>query len=218
MVLVPAGSYVMGSQAGDVPKEDDDPKRRVNLGRFLLSQTEITQVQWQDMMGSNPSNFTPCGGDCPVERIKWSDVQQFVQRLSEKTGKRYFVPSEAQWEYACRAGELQKYCGSDNVDAVAWYLGQGSKPQRVAQKQANAFGLYDMSGNVWEWTQDCWGKNATPVGDTYTPEQVPQCERRVIRGGGWSNFAAGVRATEREGNRVTIGYEFLGLRVARIDE
>lgn len=139
---------------------ENDDLRRVTLKSFALGRTEVTQAQWQAVMGGNPSKFIgECGNNCPVEYVNWEDAQEFVRRLNAKTGKVYRLPSEAEWEYACRAGGRDEYCGGNNLDAVGWYRGNSSgKTQAVAGKQANAWGLYDMNGNVWELTQDCWSE------------------------------------------------------------
>ena len=147
MVRIPAGSFEMGSNDDD----DGKPPHWVSVGAFELGETELTQRQWKAVMGwsisgNNPSGFKNCD-DCPVERVSWNDVQKFIQKLNQKTGKRYRLPSEAEWEYACRAGGWHKYCGSDDVESVAWYIeNDGYKTHPVGQKQANAWGLYDMSG------------------------------------------------------------------------
>lgn len=146
MVVIPAGN----SQEGD-----EGSALRAALESFAMSKTEVTQGQWKAIMGSNPSISTNCGADCPVDQVSWNDVQEFILRLNQKTGRKYRLPTATEWEYACRAGVRQEYCGSDNVDSVAWHKGNsGGKTHPVAQKQANAFGLHDMSGNAWEWVED----------------------------------------------------------------
>lgn len=155
MVVIPAGGFQMG-------ENDAKPVHTVSIGRpFAMAKTEVTQSQWRAVMGTNPSKFARCD-DCPVEGISWNDAQRYVEKLSRMTSKIYRLPSEAEWEYACRAGGRHEYCGSDTVDAVAWHgavLGSGNsdgKTHPVAQKQSNAFGLHDMSGNVSEWVEDCY--------------------------------------------------------------
>jgi len=148
------------------------PEMVVIPGGIAIGRTEVTQGQWRVVMGNNPSNFSSCGDTCPVEKVSWDDAQEYVRKLSQKTGKTYRLPTETEWERACRAGSQQEYCGSDNIDSVAWYDGNsGSKTHAVAGKQANAWGLNDMSGNVWEWTDSCYDSD---------------CSKRVLRGGSWN--------------------------------
>lgn len=132
-------------------------------------------------MGNNPSNFSSCGADCPVENVSWNDAQQFIQRLNQRSGKQYRLPTEAEWQFACTSGgKNEEYCGGNNVDAVAWYdNNSGSKTHEVGQKQPNGLGIYDMSGNVWEWVQDADGSH------------------RVSRGGSWNSYAEGARSSGR---------------------
>ncbi len=164
MVAIPAGSFQMG-------ENDEKPAHAVSIERpFAMAKTEVTQGQWRAVMGTSPSKLARCD-DCPVEGISWNDAKMYVEKLSRMTGKIYRLPSEAEWEYACRAGGRQEYCGSDAVDSVAWHgalLGSGNsegKTHPVGQKQANAFGLHDMSGNVAEWVEDCYHSrhNGGPV-------------------------------------------------------
>jgi formylglycine-generating enzyme required for sulfatase activity len=147
-------------------------------------------------MGNNPSKFSDCGDTCPVELVSWNDAKEFIQKLNAKTGKQYRLPSEAEWEYACRAGGHQKYCGSDNVDSVAWYGSEFGNTHPVAEKQANTFGLYDMSGNVWEWVEDSYHDNyngAPTDGSAWQGDGA----KRVLRGGSWTNNANDSRSSFR---------------------
>ncbi|MCC6539966.1 MAG: formylglycine-generating enzyme family protein, partial [Bryobacterales bacterium] len=183
MVVVPAGEFLMGSPDSEAGRfESEGPQRTVRIRRaFALGRSEVTQGEWRAVMGSNPSSFSGCGDDCPVERVSWNDAREFARRLSEKTGKRYRLPTEAEWEYACRAGGSDLYCGGGGVDALAWYGSNSSaRTQRVAQKRPNAFGLYDMSGNVWEWTEDCWNANYNGAPIDGSAWLTGDCSNRVI--------------------------------------
>jgi formylglycine-generating enzyme required for sulfatase activity len=169
---------------------------------FALGKTEVTQGEWKSIMGNNPSYIPGCGDNCPVEKVSWNDVKVFIQRLSSKTGKQYRLPSEAEWEYACSAGGQHEYCGSDRVDDVAWYSGNsGRTTHPVGSKQPNAYGLYDMSGNVWEWVEDCYDGN---------------CARRVLRGGSWSDAPQGTRAAYRDWGVPAVRNVDGGFRLARM--
>lgn len=201
MVAIPAGSFEMGSNDGG---RDERPVHRVGVPAFALAKTEVTQGQWRNLMGGDPSHFNPCGDGCPMEKVSWQDAQDFVQRLSATTGEPYRLPSEAEWEYSCRAGGRQTYCGSDNLDSVAWYgkirnvSSGGNYPYAVGQKQANAFGLYDMSGNIWEWVEDCY--HTSYVGaPTDGSAWISGCsgDSRVMRGGSWLNGPGSARPAYR---------------------
>lgn len=184
MVVIPAGNFEMGSNSGG---SDEKPVHTVRIGKpFALGKTEVTQGQWKVVMGSNPSRFSSCGDDCPVDKVSWNDAQDFVRKLSQKTGKSYRLPSEAEWEHACRAGGTHTYCGSESVDSVAWSeRNSGDRPHSVAGRQGNAWGLYDMSGNVWEWVEDCWNGNYNGAPSDGSAWTSGDCGQRVLRGGSW---------------------------------
>ena len=185
MVVIPAGSFEMGSNES----ADERPVHRVNVPSFLIGKTEVTQGQWKAVMGSNPSRFSQCGDDCPVEQVSWNDAQDFARLLSQKTGKQYRLPSEAEWEYAARAGSNAKWSFGDSewqLGDYAWYvLNSQGKTQRVAQKKPNAFGLYDIHGNVWEWVQDCWHDNYTGAPVDASAWTTGCKNFRMLRGGSW---------------------------------
>jgi formylglycine-generating enzyme required for sulfatase activity len=156
MVYIPPGEFMMGSENGD---KDERPVHRVTISQaFYIGRYEVTQAQWQAAMGDNPSHFKDCGGNCPVERVSWKDAQNFINKLNESNdGFRYRLPTEAEWEYACRAGTTGDYAGT--LSEMAWYgKNSGSKTHAVGGKQPNAWGLADMHGNVWEWCQDWYHK------------------------------------------------------------
>lgn len=222
MVVIPAGSFDMGSNKNN----NEQPIHHVTISKtFSMGKTEVTQGQWKLIMGNNPSLFrgglfkSGCGDTCPVERISWDDVHEFVQKLNDKTGKEYRLPSEAEWEYACRAGGQQEYCGSDHIDDVAWYGAfvkgnSGKSTNPVATKQANAWGLYDMSGNVFEWVEDSYHDNydgAPTDGSVWEGDGA----ERVIRGGSWQGDPLYARAAFRLGFKPTDLGEIIGFRLAR---
>jgi formylglycine-generating enzyme required for sulfatase activity len=220
MVAIPPGSFDMGSTNGD---SDEKPQHRVSIAQaFALGKTEVTQGQWKAIMGSNPSRFTQCGDNCPVERVSWNDAQEFIRKLNAQTGKQYRLPSEAEWEYACRAGQQTKYCGSDDLGSVAWYgayadpVGNSAKSTNpVASRQANAWGLYDMSGNVWEWVEDSHhdSYNGAPAdGSAWQGDGA----KRVLRGGSWLNIPQFARAACRFRNEPAIRLDGIGFRLARM--
>lgn len=217
MVELPVGSFDMGSNKGG---PEEKPMHGVTIAKpFAIGKTEITQEQWRAVMGNNPSYFASCGDTCPVEQVSWDDTQEFIKKLNAKTGKQYRLPSEAEWEYACRAGKQQEYCGSDNADNVSWNsFNSGSflfnKPHPVAAKQANDCGLYDMSGNVWEWVEDTYhdNYNGAPVDGS---AWLDGSSKRVLRGGSWGYDQEFGRAAARSKFGAAFRYYSYGFRVAR---
>ena len=165
MVRIPAGTFLMGSKAdpfaSSQPSADEQPQHQVSVKAFAMGKYEVTQEQWYAVMGNLPSNFK--GRSLPVEQVSWSDAQEFVRRLSAKTGKTYRLPSEAEWEYAARAGSRTEWSFGDSQNELgryAWFnANSGNTTHPVGEKLPNAFGLHDMHGNVWEWTEDCWNDN-----------------------------------------------------------
>ena len=169
-------------------------------------------------MGSNPSRFSACGDTCPVEQVNWEDAKQFVSRLSAKTGMTYRLPSEAEWEYACRAGGRHEYCGSDSADDVAWYdRNSGRATHSVVGRQANAWGLHDISGNVWEWVEDCWNENYSNAPADGSAWTAGDCSLRVVHGGSWGNDPQSLRSEYRLWLTSAVRFSNLGFRVARTD-
>jgi formylglycine-generating enzyme required for sulfatase activity len=218
MVTVPAGSYKMGSNIGG----DVVPAHIVTFSQsFAIGKTEITQGQWKAIMGNNPSHFAKSGDNFPVEKVNWNDAQEFIKKLNEKTGKHYRLPSEAEWEYACRAGEIKEFCGDDNIDKVAWYRNSdspkwhsGAITHQVATKNPNSLGLYDMSGNVWEWVEDSYHANyigAPSDGSAWSGDG----KRRVLRGGSWDFTPLNLRSVYRSGEDPSIRESDVGFRVVR---
>ena len=215
MVVLPAGSFEMGSNES----ANERPVRRVNVPGFLIGKTEVTQGHWKALMGSNPSYFSSCGDDCPVERVNWDDAQEFAKRLSQKTGKQYRLPSEAEWEYAARAGSSTKWSFGDaeyQLVDYAWYGGNSqNRTQRMAQKRPNAFGVHDMHGNVWEWTQDCWHDNYTGAPTDGSAWTTGHCRARALRGGSWVNIPSYLRLAYRDRYMPDNRLNYVGLRLAR---
>lgn len=216
LVLVPAGNFQMG----------DKPGRRITFDKpFAIGSTLVTQGQWQALMGKNPSEFTACGNACPVENVSWDDAQIFILRLNAKTGKHYRLPTEAEWEYACRAGAKTTYCGGNVPEAVAWYEGNSDNSTHpVATKKPNAWGLFDMSGNLWQWVEDCYSESVKvtpPVnGSTWDHQKTysqftDTCFSRVIRGGSWHNSEQELTVTRRSAEDPTVRVHSVGLRLVR---
>jgi formylglycine-generating enzyme required for sulfatase activity len=219
MIVIPPGSFERGSSNGN---DDEKPVQLVTIGKsFAMGKTEVTQGQWKEIMGNNPSGFKKCGDNCPVEKVSWEDAQLFISKLNTKTGKHYRLPSEAEWEYACRAGENFEYCGSNDLDSVAWY-GAYSSPagnskvttHPVAGKKPNAFGLYDMSGNVYEWVEDSYHPNYNKS-PTDGSVWLGNGYERVLRGSSWTGTQQDERASGRERNLPVYRDDDDGFRLAR---
>jgi formylglycine-generating enzyme required for sulfatase activity len=218
-VLIPEGSFTMGSPTGESGRDSDERQHPVTISKpFYLQTTEVTQKQWAQVMGSNPSSFKDCGDGCPVENVSWDDAQEFIRRLNQKGGgKGYRLPSEAEWEYACRARSTGAYWFGDEearLGEYAWYsLNSENKTHPVGTKKPNAWDLFDMHGNVWEWCQDWYGEYPTSqVTDPTGPEAG---EHRVLRGGSWFSYAGGVRSEGRGGDGPGGRIIGIGFRVAR---
>ena len=211
-VWVPAGEFRMGSTSSEADN-DERPVTRVRISRgFWLGKYEVTQSEWQAVMGSNPSRFAGCGR-CPVEEVSWEDVQQFIRRLNSQEGREvYRLPTEAEWEYAARAGTAGDRYG--NLDAIAWYRqNSGGRTQPVGGKTPNAWGLHDMLGNVFEWVQDWHGDY--PRGAVTDPRGPGSGSYRVSRGGGWDDGAGFVRAPFRRYALPGARIDDLGFRLLR---
>lgn len=224
MILVKAGTFTMGatSEQGSDAGSDAKPTHRVTLSTYYMGETEVTQALWQAVMGSNPSHFSR-GGNYPVEEVSWDDCKTFISKLnsllsSQLGGKLFALPTEAQWEYAARGGNKSqgyKYSGSNNLFAVAWYdSNSGSSTHPVKTKQANELGLYDMSGNVWEWCQDGYGSYSSR--SQTNPTGNNSGSGRVLRGGSWNSFARVCRVSVRSGNAPSRRSLNLGLRLCLI--
>jgi formylglycine-generating enzyme required for sulfatase activity len=184
MCFVEGGTFMMGSDASDA-QADEQPVHSVTLSDYYIGQTEVTQHLWQAVMGSGNNPSATKGNNLPVTNITWDEAQVFVQKLSEMTGMRFRLPTEAEWEYAARGGERSKgytYAGSDNIDEVGWYNGNsGNTPHAVGQKQPNELGIYDMTGNIWEYCFD-WHTPYSAQAQT-NPTGAATGEKHVLRGG-----------------------------------
>ncbi len=183
MVFVDGGTFMMGSNSGE---DDEKPVHEVTLSSYYIGKYEVTQAQWRAVMGNNPSYFQNCD-DCPVEQVSWNDIQGYIQKLNAQTGKQYRLPTEAEWEYAARGGNKSRnytFSGSDDINSVAWYDGNsGDKTHKVGGKQYNELGIYDMSGNVWEWCADWYGNYSSARATN--PKGPSSGESRLLRGGSW---------------------------------
>ena len=218
MVRVEGGSFTMGwtpEQANG--GADEQPTHTVRLESFEIGRYETTQELWEAVMGENPSAFGGCPR-CPVETVSWDDVQTFLQRLNAG-GKQYRLPSEAEWEYAARGGLLSEgyqYAGSSSWADVAWYYeNSGNRTHPVGRKQANELGLFDMSGNVREWVQDCWHASYDDTPGDGSAREQGDCRRRVIRSGSWYGKPSDVRSTSRFWYTTDFRNNNLGFRIAR---
>lgn len=212
-VLVEGGCFQMGDTFGD-GDASEKPVHEVWVDGFYMGKYAVTQGQWQKITGSNLSRFRQ-GEDYPVEVVSWHEAQAFIAKLNALTGKKYRLPTEAEWEYAARSGgRKEKYSGGNDVDAVAWYeANSGGKTNPVGAKSANGLGLYDMSGNVWEWCADWYGENYYASSPQDNPQGPATGSERVIRGGSWNNDAWGVRSVRRVWSAPANRFNHLGFRL-----
>ena len=215
MIRVDGGTFMMGATSEQ--KDDaflfEKPVHKVTLSPYYIGETVVTQALWEAVLGSNPSKFK--GSNRPVENVNWDDCQEFIIRLNQKTGRKFRMPTEAEWEYAARGGNKSKgykYSGSNTVDDVAWYgVNSNKQTHDVKTKQANELGLYDMSGNVCEWCQD-WNGDYPSSAQT-NPTGPASGFRRVIRGGCWLGMAGGSRVSLREDYSLVKRSSIVGLRL-----
>ncbi len=225
-VMIPAGTFTMGSPISERGREADELRHEVTITKaFYLQTTEVTQAQWHEIMGNNPCHFSGLSNDCPVECVTWNECVEFIRRLNEREGtNKYRLPTESEWEYACRAGKTTAFtngrikvmeCGLDpNLDRVGWYCGNSERRTHpVAQRESNAWGVYDMHGNVWEWCEDFYSRY--PSDAVADPHNCRSGSRRVLRGGGWSNYVENCRCAFRYCYEPNRNLNNLGFRVAR---
>jgi formylglycine-generating enzyme required for sulfatase activity len=239
-VWVPGGCFEMG--CGDWSEDCSDnerPAHRVCVNGFWMARHEVTQGQWERIMGHNPSGFKRCGSLCPVEKVSWNEALEFASQLTQKTGYTFRLPTEAEWEYACRSGGREEpYAGGGPLDAAAWYRSNAEGgPHQVGRKQPNGLGIYDMSGNVWEWCLDVSDKQAYSkakdtledpvfIGGQYADiygEGYDNILRtlkdasgyRIVRGGSWGNVAYRLRCSARIRGKPDSRRDWLGFRLVR---
>jgi formylglycine-generating enzyme required for sulfatase activity len=224
-VLIAPGTLLMGSPDYETGRSSDEIMHEVTLTKgFHMQKTQLTQGQWKAVMGNNPASFSDGGDDCPIESISWDQCREFIRRLNAGKDGIYRLPTEAEWEYACRAGSLtpfcggeisELYCGHDPVLSEAgWYCGNsGRKSRPVAQKSPNAHGLYDMHGNISEWCQDWYGEYGP---DSQTDPCGPKSgSGKVIRGGSWFSNAKNCRSASRFYWPPNSRSEFIGFRLVK---
>ena len=227
MIAVAGGTFTMGatSEQGSDAYRDEKPAHQVTLSDFCIGETEVTQALWQAVMGNNPSYFTG-NPQRPVESVSWNDCQEFITKLNELTGETFRLPTEAEWEYTARGGNKSmgyQYAGGSTIGDVAWYkenaenVGETSPDygtHTVATKSPNELGLYDMSGNVWEWCQDWYGSSYYYSSPSTNPPGASSGVFRVNRGGGWNNAAINCRVSVRFSLAPASTDDYLGLRLA----
>ena len=201
------------SEQGSDADDDEKPAHQVTLSTYYIGETEVTQALWETVMGDNPSKFK--GAQRPVEMVSWEDCQKFIRKLSQLTGKNFRLPTEAEWEYAARGGNKSrgyKYSGSNNLSDITWYDGNnGIKAHVIKTKQPNELGIYDMSGNVWEWCQDYYGTYSSSA--QTNPTGPYSGSNRVLRGGCWGKFAKNFRVSYRKNLSSDFRNFNLGLRL-----
>jgi formylglycine-generating enzyme required for sulfatase activity len=230
-VLVPGGQFVMGSPEDEAYRDPDELPHTVVLTKpFYLQDTEVTQGQWKSVMGSNPSSFPRCGDRCPVDRVSWLDAQRFIEGLNQKGKEKYRLPTEAEWEYACRAGTRTAFHWGSEVDCskamfnnntrrgtglcVPHVKGLGllnDSPAPVKSYPPNPWGLFDMHGNLWEWCQDWLGPY--PAGPVTDPNGPKAGTFRVRRGGSWFKYGTYCRAANRNWAHPASRYRTTGFRL-----
>ena len=243
LLLIEAGTFIMGSPEDEEGRSGDEIEHEVRLTRdFYLAEMEVTQAEWVQLMRGNPSRFGDCA-QCPVEQVPWYEVVDYCNARSlqegldlayEVRGSRvswdesangYRLPTESEWEYACRAGSVTAFyngpitdtsCDDSSLDAIGWYCGNATRTHEVGEKLPNAWGLYDMSGNVYEWCWDAYG--AYPAGPITDPKGQGSGTMRVMRGGLWNSSASFCRSAYRSRASAGYGYYSIGFRVARTAE
>lgn len=220
MVFVQGGKFSMGSKLGG---RDEQPVHDVVLQDFYIGRYEVTQREWKMIMSAdtNMRYFEGCDS-CPVERVSWFNIQEYIARLNEKTKSDYRLPSEAEWEFAARGGTLSKnfkYSGSNTDSIAGWIVGQSKAMTHcVGLKQPNELGIFDMTGNVFEWCADWYSATWYQVSPKDDPTGPAEGTFRVIRGGSWFYDYSGLRVTDRESSNPSYRYGYVGFRLCRSAE
>ena len=218
MVLVKGGCYQMGDVFGD-GESDEQPVHKVCVQDFYLGDHEVTQGEWKQLMGSNPSGFKECGDNCPVEQVSWDDAQQYIKKLNIASGKNYRLPTEAEWEYAARErGKKLRWAGTNSQAKLihyAWFeQNSQAKTHPVKTKKPNALGLYDMTGNIIEWLSDYWIREYYQVKSQDNPQGPGQGVGRAARGGSWRSDPSFSRVLNRYSDAQDFRSDNHGFRLA----
>ncbi|UZR92602.1 formylglycine-generating enzyme family protein [Chondrinema litorale] len=224
MVFVSGGTFDMGSEY-DEAKDDEKDIHSITISDFYIGKKEITQSEWQAIMGENPSFFEACA-QCPVEKVSWEDVQEFIKLLNNQTGLKYRLPTEAEWEYAARnKGKTEKYAGTSTdsqlyryanyCDDVCLANDDDNETQPVGSKTANGLGLFDMSGNVWEWCQDWYSSSYYSISPANDPTGPTSGTYKVIRGGSWYSIPNNTRTSYRNYESIDGKFADVGFRLVR---
>jgi len=214
-------TFMMGSPSSETGGGSDEKEHKVTLTKgFYIGVTEVTQGLWKAVMGSNPSHFKNCGDNCPMEQVSWNDCKDFIRKLNRMVpGGGFRLPTEAEWEYAARAGTSTRFCFGNNdnwLGQYAWYSSNsGSKTHAVGQKRPNSWGLYDMHGNVWEWCEDIYSEDAYNNHQSKNPIYTSGGSDRVIRGGSCGSGPRSVRCADRDSFPPGDRRSYLGFRLVR---
>jgi len=223
-VLIPPGEFSMGVKKEDIEDSGSgQPLHKVKIKlQFYIGKYEVTQSQWKLLMGKNPSEFPNCGGDCPIENVQWNEAKAFIKKLNEKKdGYQYRLPSEAEWEYAARAGTTTKQYWGDDPERNLWQFYAHHtelSPAKIGSYLPNSFGLYDMSGNVWEMCEDVWRQKFPSLTDDSSPNLEGDAVFRVSKGGSWGYSLNELRTGKRKQIYVEDKNQVLGLRIVAIPE
>lgn len=219
MVLVPGDTFTMGCMAAKDKNclEEEKPPHPVKVDSFYIAKYDVTQIQWRAIMDTNPSHFRHCG-DCPAENVSWDDIQKFILKLNSLSGEHYRLPTEAEWEYAARGGNQSKgyiFAGNDKLDSIAWCNGtSGDSTHPVGDRLPNELGLYDMTGNVWQWCNDWYDDKYYRISPDKNPQGPDNGQYRVVRGSSYSNLAKYNRVTLRRKLEPYHGDRHGGFRLA----